>query len=152
MSGILIAWRIESRMTAVLEISIAAEQQHHWQVFDEQGGCCPMSRGRLVGEGHATSVAAAINEAAVAAQSALKVLAAMQDAAAEAKRKQEVFKLSDCADCQYHHKYFADAFEKSGHCYLFIDAPTNRCSQKVSLNAALGPRAFDPMWTGNGVS
>ncbi len=153
MSGILMAWRIEGRMTAVVEIiSIAAEEQHHWQVFDGQGGCCPMSRGCLVGEGRATSVAAAIDEAKAAAQSALKVLAAMQDAAAKAERKTELFKLSDCADCQYHHKYFSDAFEKSGHCYMFREAPTNRCPQKVSMNAELRPPVFDPMWTGNGVS
>ena len=144
MSGILIAWRIERRMTAVLEISCVAEQQHHWQVFDDQGGCCGLSRGCLVAE--------AMNAACEAAQSSPKVLTALKNHAAEAVSPPEEFNPSDCADCQYHHKHFADEFAKSGHCYLLNEVPSNRCSQKLSMNSALGRLVFDPMWTGNGVS
>lgn len=44
--------------------------------------------------------------------------------------KSRPFDSSDCKECEYNHANFSDDFDKSGHCYLFRDAPEVRCGKR----------------------
>ncbi len=49
--------------------------------------------------------------------------------------KRKPFDPIDCDSCRYNHAHFGDEFEKSGHCYMFVDAPPNRCPQHVPVSS-----------------
>jgi len=40
------------------------------------------------------------------------------------------FRPLDCEQCKWNHGAFGDDFPKSGHCYLFAEAPRERCGQR----------------------
>ena len=55
---------------------------------------------------------------------------------ASSNRERKPFDPIDCNSCSYNHAHFGDEFEKSGHCYMFVDAPPNRCPQHVPVAAS----------------
>lgn len=42
------------------------------------------------------------------------------------------FNPSDCVGCRWNHDSFADAFDKSGHCYMHSDTPRFSCTLRES--------------------
>ena len=40
------------------------------------------------------------------------------------------FDPTDCTRCEWNHAAFSDDFPKTGHCYMFLDAPQRKCGQR----------------------
>ncbi len=58
----------------------------------------------------------------------LPVVSIMFALALGAERR--AFDPTDCRRCQWNHEAFSDDFPKTGHCYMFADAPQRQCGQR----------------------
>lgn len=49
---------------------------------------------------------------------------------ASSNRERKPFDPVDCTRCEWNHSAFSDDFPKTGHCYLFVDAPQCKCGHR----------------------
>lgn len=51
------------------------------------------------------------------------------------EQKRSGFRPLDCEGCKWNHAAFGDEFPKSGHCYLFAEAPKVKCVKREQRSA-----------------